>query len=241
MPLKIAVVKNHLPSCPSPYVVRSGPADVVEYERFVEIMAQGRTTLTKTEILGCMQLYGEELVKLLSEGRAVKTPTGSFFLSAAGSMDSLDESFLPSDLSRNHDVRLHHRTGKSFEDSILAKLVIVREERPDFGVPNIRAVRAAGSETPDSIHPGDIVEIRGLRLRFDQKDANQGLFFVDGAGAETRATLYPMNRPGTVMACVPETLAAGSYTLALRAAVNGKDVRETRLEGLAIGASAPPP
>ena len=58
-------------------------------------MAKGKTTMTKTDILGTMQLYSEVLGGLLAEGRTVKTPTGSFSLNAAGSIASLDDSFLP--------------------------------------------------------------------------------------------------------------------------------------------------
>ena len=75
MALKIAVVKNHLPNKASPYFIRSGTSDVVEFDRFVEIMAEGRTTLSQTDIVAAMQLYKEELQKQLSEGKTVKTPT----------------------------------------------------------------------------------------------------------------------------------------------------------------------
>jgi len=234
MSLKIAVLKNHLPNCLSPFVVRSESSDVIEFDRFIEIMAKGRTTLTQTDIVAAMQLYKEELQKQLAEGKTVKTPTGTFFLSAAGSMESLDESYLPNTQTNNHEVRLHHRPEKSFEDSILSELTIVREERPDLSVPCIRAVLAAGEEDSSAIRAGGTVQIKGLRLRFDPKDQGQGLFFIDAAGAESRSPFYPMILPGTVLAGVPETLAVGSYAVAIRAAVNGKDVREARFEGVTI-------
>ena len=144
MALKIAVLKNFLKTCPSPFVVRSDSSDVVEYERFVEIMAAGRTALSQIEILGAMQLYKEELQKQLAEGKTVKTPTGSFYMSAAGSMESIDESYLPNDQTNNHAVRLHHKPDSAFENSILLGLKIVREERPNLAIPSLRAVLAAG-------------------------------------------------------------------------------------------------
>ena len=42
--------------------------------------------------------------------------------------------------------------------------------------------------------------------------------------------------PGSVLASVPATLAAGTYAVVLRAAVNGKDVTEGRFEGVVISA-----
>ena len=62
MALNITVRKNYLPACASPFIVCSDCSEVIEYERLVDLMAKGRTTLTKTDILAAMQLYREELV-----------------------------------------------------------------------------------------------------------------------------------------------------------------------------------
>lgn len=241
MSLKITVRKNYLPACPSPFIVRSDSSDVVEFERLVDIMARGRTTLSKTDILGAMQLYKEELAKQLEEGKTVKTPTGSFFLCASGRMNAPDEAFLPNDQATSHEVRLHHRPEKAFEDSILAQLEIVREQKVDLSAPRILAVVAAGAEDSLSILPSGMLQVRGFRLRFDPKDQAQGVFFVGESGTEERSPFYPMIMPGSVLAAVPATLAAGSYTLVLRAAVNGKDVREAAFENLVLGPIAAEP
>ena len=235
MALKIAVLKTFLPNCPSPYIVRSASSEVVEFDRFVDFMAEGRTTLSRIDILAAMQLFKEELQKQLAEGKTVKTPIGSFYMSAAGSMGSLDEPYLPKDGTNNHDLRLHHRPGRVFERSIAGALEISREERPVLSTPNLRAVLAAG-EGSGLIRPGGMVRISGLRLRFDPMASGQGVFFVDAEGAEIRSPFYPLILPGTVLASVPEALVPGTYTLVLRAAVNGKDVREARFEGVAISA-----
>jgi hypothetical protein len=236
MALKIAVRKNHFPNSLSPFVVRSASSDVVEYDKLIEIMAKGRTTISQIDIIAVMQLYKEELQKQLAEGKTVKTPTGSFFLCAAGSLDSPGESYLPKDRTNNHEIRLHHRPEKRFENLILDELETVREERPDLSVPSLRSVAAACEEDSGTIRSGGLVRIKGLRLRFDPKESGQGVFFADSAGIESRSTLYPLILPGTVIAGVPSILAAGSYAIVLRAAVNGKDVREARFEGLTISA-----
>jgi hypothetical protein len=235
MALKIAVLKNFLKTSTSPYVVRSDSSEVVEYDQFVELMAGGRTALSKIEILGAMQLYREELQKQLVAGRTVKTPTGSFYMSASGSMETLDDSYLPNDQTNNHEVRLHHKTEGAFEDSIRASLAIVREEKPKLGIPNPLEVLAAGEDS-GLIRSGGMVRIKGLRLRFDRKDATQGVFFADAAGVELRSSFYPLILPGSVLASVPDTLAAGTYAVVVRAAVNGKDITMGRIEGVTISA-----
>ena len=51
MALKIAVPKTFLPNCPSPYIVRSASSELVEFDSFVDFMAEGRTTLSRIDIL----------------------------------------------------------------------------------------------------------------------------------------------------------------------------------------------
>lgn len=228
MSLKIMVLKNHLGTCKDPYLVRSAsPVITVEFDEFIDVMARGRTTLTRTEVTGAMQLFKEELLRLLAEGKAVKTPTGTFYFSASGSLASLDASFVPDSQGTNHDVRLHHKVDKAFENAAKLELSIDRDERPDFSVPVLNTIAIAGdlpAGTP--LRPSDTAEVKGLRLRFDAADPNQGLFFVDSSGAETRSSRYTLILPGTLHAIVPAGLAAGVYKVKLRAAVNGKDVTE---------------
>ncbi|HUX43104.1 MAG TPA: DNA-binding domain-containing protein [Rectinemataceae bacterium] len=234
MSLKIMVLKNHLATCKDPYIVRSGtPVVTVEFDEFLTIMARGRTTLTKTEVSGAMQLYKEELIRLLSEGQAVKTPTGTFYFGASGSLASIDDSFLPGSSATNHGIRLHHKPDRAFEDAAKLELSTERDERPDLSIPVLNTVIAAGEGQPDSpLHVADTAEIKGLRLRFDAADATQGLFFVDQGGAESRSPRYSLILPGTVHALVPAGLAPGDYKVKLRAAVNGKDVTEGVYKGV---------
>jgi hypothetical protein len=236
MALKLTIYKNHLPACPSPYVVRSESSAVVDFDRFVDLMSRYPTTLSKADIVAAMALYREILVLQLAEGKTVKTPTGSFCLFAAGTMDAVDEAFLPKDQDKNHEVRLHHRADKAFEDEVLLDLQLEREERPDLGAPKLKSADPAGGDQGTPLSPGGIVSLKGLRLRFDPKDLKQGLFFVSAGGEETRSPYYPLILPASVMAGVPEALAAGGYALVFRAAVNGKDIKESRLDGVTLAA-----
>jgi hypothetical protein len=234
MPLKISIRKNYLPSNPSPYVVRSNSSDVVEFDRFVDLMAKGRTTLTKTDIVAAMQLYREELESLLADGMTVKTPTGSFYACASGCMDSMDESFLPGVQDRNHDLCIHHRPERGFEANVLSGLRIVREESSDPKAPSVQSLSSSLSDAPDSTKPGDALQLRGLRLKFDPADPEEGVFFVDSAGTPTRSAAFPLVTPRAVIALVPSGLAAGTYSVQLRSKACGKGLREGRREGLTV-------
>lgn len=240
MALKISVIKNPLPHCLRPFCVRSETTDTVEFDRFVDIMSQGRTTLSRTDILAAMQLYKEELRKQLAEGKTVKTPTGSFYLSASGSMEAPDGAFLPKSDESNHEVRLHHRPDKDFERSLLAGLAISREERPGRSAPNIQAVLAAEAGGDAVIRVGSVILLKGKRLRFDANDQGQGVFFslpaASGSprGDTWRSSRYPLILPSSVLAFVPENLEPGTYTLALKTRSRGRDLLEYNFEGVGI-------
>ena len=228
MPINLLVLKNHFAACKDPYFVRSSsPMTTMELEDFITIMSRGHTTLTRTELSGAMALYKEELLGLLSQGMAVKTPTGTFYFGAAGSLDAIDTPFLPGSAETNHRIRLHHKSDRAFENAAKLELSIERDERPDFAIPVLNTVSLAGEgQAALPLRVSDTAEVKGLRLRFDLSDESQGLFFVDEAGVETRCSRYPLILPATLHAIVPASLAAGAYKVKFRAAVNGKDVTE---------------
>jgi hypothetical protein len=241
MALNISVIKNPLPHCLKPFCVRSETTDIVEFDRFVDIMSKGRTTLSRTDILAAMQLFKEELLKQLAEGKTVKTPTGSFYVGASGSMDAPDEAFLPKSDENNHELRLHHRPDKDFERTLLAELEIEREERPARSAPSVQSVHAAEEGDEGAIRPGSVILIKGKRLRFDSKDQGLGVFFSlpapsSGAprGSEWRSSRYSQILPSSVMAFVPENLKPGTYTIVFRTLSRGRDLLEYSFEGVDI-------
>jgi len=234
MALNITVHKNYLPTCQSPYTVRSENSEVIKFNRLVDLMAKEGTTLTKTDLLASMELEKDEVVKQLAEGKVVKTAMGSFFACASGTMDSVDQSFLVKDPTNNHELRVHFRPDRDFEQQVIDELIVVREETVDLGRPKIITVRPVGDGDSGAIRVGGMVEVRGLRLRFDPKTEAQGVFFIGEAGAAVRSAFYPVIMPASVLASVPGSLAAGTYAVAVRAAVNGKDVREGLIEGISV-------
>ena len=58
---------------------------------------------------------------------------------------------------------------------------------------------------------GGVVQLVGARLKFDAKDAAQGIFFVPETGNPVRASVIAENKPARVMAIIPADLPAGTY------------------------------
>jgi len=236
MALKITAHKNHLPTSTKPFVFRSGSSDIIEYREFLDIMAKGRTTLTKPDIAGVMELYSEELLKQLADGKTVKLNEGSYYVCASGCLNSLEESFRP-DLDGGHQLRIHFRPDRAFETQLFKEIRISREEERDGSAPSIRTTLDADLGTMNSVLLGGVLKICGLRLRFAKENPLEGLFLIDTSGTETRCLRYFELRPSAVLAEVPNTLVAGPYTLALRSLEFGAHIREGRYEGLVIASN----
>ena len=63
---------------------------------------------------------------------------------------------------------------------------------------------------------GGVVQLVGSRLKFDAKDAAQGIFFVPETGEAVRATVIAENNPARLMAIIPADLPAGTYYIEVR-------------------------
>jgi hypothetical protein len=191
-------------------------------------MASGRTTLTKPDIAGCLELYAEEIAKLVADGRYVKTNIGSFYLCASGKLESADQAFTPGTGEGAHALRLHFRPERSFEAALCSKASVERGRRYDRNRPVIDSVLSVKSETEMSASAGDFLRIEGQRLKFDKTKSEEGLFFVNGE--ETRAAQYASIQPSLVIAQVPPELKPGAYLVAIRSYEGGKDLHEGRAE-----------
>ena len=113
--ISVYATKNYLKTCEHPYFIRSYCSDTIELDELIDIMATGRTTLSKPDITGCLQLMVEEIVNLVVDGKHVKTPFGAFYLSASGKLDTVAQPFSPGTGTLDHALSLHFRTNKAIE------------------------------------------------------------------------------------------------------------------------------
>jgi hypothetical protein len=226
MSLSVVALKNHLATCENPYYAHTEWSATVEYEKLVDIMATGRTTLTKPDIRGCIELLVEEIVKLVADGKYVKTPLGSFYLCASGKFDSPDEAFTPGEGENAHELRLHFRPDKPLESQILLGADVERGSRFDRNAPLVFGSQSVKTDEDMKASVGDFIRVVGQRLKFDKANETEGLFFVNGS--EHRSTQYAEVLPGLLIAQVPPGIAAGTYNLVVRSRQGGKDLHEGR-------------
>ena len=84
---------------------------------------------------------------------------------------------------------------------------------------------------------GGVVQLTGNRLKFDAKDAAQGIFFIPETGEAVRATVIAENKPARLMAIIPAGLKAGTYYIEVRTKI---DMGGKKLKTLKTGRFAKP-
>lgn len=226
MSLTIRAMRNHLGTSEKPYYALASWSEVVESEAFIDRMAAGRTTISKTDILAVFQLAREELARLLAEGCYVKTPLGAALPVAQGSFASLCDSFLPKSPDSGHELRFDFRILPEIEEEALASIQCVRDREGDRRSPRLLSVSALPSGAAGEIEAGGLLRISGRRMKFDPSNESLGLFFKDDTGAETRAEVYAQVQPSSMIAVVPATMAEGGYRLVVRTLSKGGEKLE---------------
>ena len=215
---------NYLKTCLQPYLVRSSTSDTVEVDELLDIMASGRTTLTKPDITGCLELFSEELIKLVADGKHVKTPIGSFYLAASGRLEAKNQAFTPGIGTLDHALTLHFRTNKAVEDKIKSQARWERVETFDTTAAAIDGYSVVARASGENARAGDTLRITGRRLKFDPADAECGVF-LESSGGVWRAAVYADIAPSKVIATLPADVPAGTYDFMVVTTPNGKDLK----------------
>jgi hypothetical protein len=227
MSLKIRAARNNLGTSESAFYAFASWSTVVESDDFIDHMASGRTTLSKTDIIAVFQLAREELVRLLADGCYVKTPLGSAIPRASGKLDSPTDLFQPGCQGSGHGLRFDFRLDPKIEREALASLRCIRDSGSDLRSPRILSITSVQSGREGEARCGDLLRITGKRMKFDPADERLGLFFRSAAGEEVRSALYAQIRPSILIAEVPLDLKEGEYSLVVRTVSRGG----TKLEG----------
>ena len=231
MALTIRAIRNNLGSGARPWYALASWSELIESDAFIDRMAAGRTTLSKTDILAVFQLAGEELTKLLAEGCYVKTPLGAALPVATGALSAPDEPFRPRAPGSGHSLRFEFRIDPKIESDALRRLGCVRESTVDRLSPVIMSVEAIPEGA--TFRKGGMIRITGSRLKFDASIETLGVFLIDSAGVEIRVATYAEIRPAALIALLPPELAGGDYRLEVRTRSRGgtalKSAAPTRL------------
>lgn len=176
-----------------------------------EMLKRG-TGLTKQEIIGVVDLYSEVISDQVQSGLAVNTRLANFRPVIKGVFTSATDPFDP---ERNY-----------FHASISEGVLLRKKMREAVGErqtattpkPIIIEFYDHGSATTDQkLTPGNIGEINGENLKFDQANSSEGIFFINqGDETETRVQTLSVHTEGRLMFLVPSELSPGEHALEVR-------------------------
>jgi len=215
MPLRIICKTNTLKNVPGKYLICSRSAGLIDEDELEKRMAEDNTTLTIGDAALAMRVMRQVIVKLVSEGYKVKTPLGTFYLSASGYADSDMEEFLPGRGNKKHRLTLRTFRSKKLEAEIIKEAKWQHVELFENKYPVIQSVRSIQGAEISSVRRGEMIHVTGRRLLFDETVPTQGIFFKPETGAAVRADYYACIRNSLVIPMVPPQLSEGIYSVIL--------------------------
>ena len=214
--LKYCLRENLLTPAADDYMAQA--ADVRSYtlDEIIDLMMEKGTTLTRADVAATLQVYGEVVSAIIKDGSAVNTPLMNTSMSISGVFDGANDSFD----KKRHTVNLNITAGTLLRDAV-TKVKCEKTEGVSTD-PYITEVKdVVSGKTNDILTKGGVVQLVGSRLKFDAKDAAQGIFFVPETGEAVRATVIAENKPARLMAIIPADLPAGTYCIEVRSKHSG--------------------
>ncbi|WP_029410436.1 DNA-binding domain-containing protein, partial [Treponema pedis] len=207
--LKYCLRENLLTAKPDDYMAQVTDSQVFTLEDIIDRMVRRGTTVTRTDLVAIMQLYTEECSFIVEEGGTLNTPLINTSMSITGVFDGADDSFD----KKRHAVSLNISAGTALKTA-LGKTKAVKTETAGTE-PYITAVTDKLTGDSETIKIGSVMEILGSRLKFDDKDTEQGVFAVSGTSAVRCASVVE-NKPARLIVLLDATVPAGEFTLEVR-------------------------
>ena len=209
--LKYALRENLLTAAPDDFMAQVQDVRSYTLDEIIDLMMEKGSTLTKADVKAVLQIYGEVVSTIIKDGSSVNTPLMNTSLSISGVFNGANDSFD----KKRHTVNLNITAGTALK-AALGKIKCEKTGTTSTD-PYISEVKDIVSGAVNAeLTKGGVVQVTGSRLKFDAKDAAQGIFFVPETGAPVRAAVIAENKPARLMAIIPADLAAGTYYIEVR-------------------------
>jgi hypothetical protein len=217
--------ENNLTPDPDDYMAAVHSTGTAELAQVIERMAQQGSTVTRADIVSVLENFTQTVERMLLEGLHVNTPLANFSASIKGTFNGQADRYDPA----RHQVTPTVAPGKHLRATFRTHARPVKQKVVRLTPNPLTFVDVNSKSRNHLLTPGGMGKVLGHRLKFDEDDAAQGIVFVAADGTATRAEVVGDNRPAQLMFLVP-SLAAGTYTLEVRAGFNADDVRVGALD-----------
>lgn len=251
MPIRYSLQQDALNNSGT-YHAHVTPAMSLSLEDLVDRMAGAPNAMERPRLFAAASLLMEAVTQALSQGEQVNLPICRLRPAIRGTFNSLEDTFSPD----RHDVTVVVAAGSELKKR-LAKASVERE--PDgrgTDRPQPKALRRVpeGDHQDDIVHPGDVMEIVGRRLKFDPAGPDEGLFLQPLSEDATAQSGPPIGIPRVIkrteqrlMFQVPDA-PPGRYQCLVRRRFgrHGNHLREALVPGVldlmdSEAGAAPPP
>ncbi len=213
--LKYSLRENLLTPAPDDYMAQVTDTRSYSLEEIIDLMMDKGSTLTRADVAAVLQVYGEVCSSIVADGSALNTPLVNTSMSITGVFNGANDSF---DRKR-HTVNLNMTAGTLLRDAA-AKVKCEKTEGASTDPYITEVADIVSGKVNEVLTKGGVVQLTGSRLKFDQKDEAQGIFFVPETGNPVRAAVIAENKPARLMAIIPD-LVAGTYYVEVRTKASG--------------------
>ena len=225
MPLKYYLKANQLTPDPNDYnavVVSEGAASMKDIVRLIK---HRYTKLSESDIQAVLDEFLDAITFWIQENKTINTPMINVTATITGVFNSPQESFDPA----KHKVNIRIKPASKMRET--ARTMKLERISPPSRIPLIEDFYDVASKNyRSSITSLNPVRILGDRLRFDEEDEQQGVFFINAEDQqETPAEMIVDNDPSKLTFMAPD-LPDGLYYVEVR--------NRTSIDELLVGRSA---
>ena len=224
MPIKYALFENNLTPDPADFaaiVQIAGSWDLAIIAD--KIVARG-STVGKADVLAVLT----DAVSVCAEGVAESNRINfgglvQLFPRLKGVFTGATDAFDPA----RHTIDVGANPGSEIREAVRSTATVEKVEAVKPAPSPIEYVDVNSDTTNDTVTVGGIGQLSGSRLKYDDAQADEGIYFVATAGGETKVTVVQKNKPSQLVFIVPATLIAGTYNIEVR--TRQRDAAELRI------------
>ena len=201
----------------TPYYARTQTVRTVGRDELIRIMAEANTTLTRQDILGCLDLLEEKAADLLRQGFSLDTGLFTARVNLRGAFAGFDDAFDP----RRHSLHLRLGAAAGFKKRVLRSLKPVRGPDTRQGPSITYVTDYTTGDRNGRLTPGGLLEIKGRGLIYDRDRQDCGFFLAaerpgPPAGKKYRPAGVERLTDRTALIRLPASLPAGVYYIEVK-------------------------
>lgn len=200
----------------------------MSFEELLKEM-EDNTAIRKQDLRLAVTQFFKAVTDNLIKGLKVQTPLGTFKPTIRGSFNSLEEDFRPSAATNNHHLKILIRPSAELSGGVLPNLRAEKIMENSIKYPSVIVYENSSDTMDDGYHPGNVLKMRGINLKFDPDAEDEGVFWINSAGESVKATSISHNTPSALHCQIPE-LAPGEYIVEIASRLKNHQLRTAPLD-----------